>query len=167
MAGPRYLDQQLFAELASRAGYAPRGRQHHSFHRMEEPATAWRWTSNEPHPAAPAPGCRQGRALIVLKRAVSACWSSTPDGELLDKRRLSAAGVPGVDLPPGVFHALWWCWAGQHPVPNARPGVPPARRRRVRQLSASEEQRRCAGLPGLDAPSSPERFASAAGRQPC
>lgn len=37
MAGPRYLDQQLFAELASGAGNAPRGRQHHNFHRMEEP----------------------------------------------------------------------------------------------------------------------------------
>ncbi|MCB2795270.1 WbuC family cupin fold metalloprotein, partial [Listeria monocytogenes] len=45
-------------------------------------------------------------ALIVLKGRLGLLVFAE-DGELLDKRELSAAGdCPGVDLPPGVFHAL-------------------------------------------------------------
>ena len=37
MAGPRFLDQALFAGLAGQAAANPRRRQHHNLHAMEEP----------------------------------------------------------------------------------------------------------------------------------
>lgn len=108
MAGPRYLDQQLFAELASGAGNAPRGRQHHNFHRMEEPChrMAVGLQPNTYIPPHRHLDAGKAEALIVLKGRLGLLVFAE-DGELLDKRELSAAGdCPGVDLPPGVFHAL-------------------------------------------------------------
>lgn len=108
MAGPRYLDQQLFAELASGAGNAPRGRQHHNFHRMEEPChrMAVGLQPNTYIPPHRHLDAGKAEALIVLKGRLGLLVFAE-DGELLDKRELSAAGdCPGVDLPPGVFLSL-------------------------------------------------------------
>ncbi|KXC36764.1 cupin [Pseudomonas aeruginosa] len=108
MTGPRYLDQQLFVELASGAGNAPRGRQHHNFHRMEEPChrMAVGLQPNTYIPPHRHLDAGKAEALIVLKGRLGLLVFAE-DGELLDKRELSAAGdCPGVDLPPGVFHAL-------------------------------------------------------------
>lgn len=160
MAGPRYLDQQLFAELASGAGNAPRGRQHHNFHRMEEPChrMAVGLQPNTYIPPHRHLDAGKAEALIVLKGRLGLLVFAE-DGELLDKRELSAAGdCPGVDLPPGVFHAL----AVLEPTAscsNARPGLTARSAKAsspVGRLPKAAPMRRPTGT-GC-APSSPERF---------
>ncbi|MGG2002144.1 WbuC family cupin fold metalloprotein [Pseudomonas aeruginosa] len=124
MAGPRYLDQQLFAELASGAGNAPRGRQHHNFHRMEEPChrMAVGLQPNTYIPPHRHLDAGKAEALIVLK-AVSACWSSrgrgTPRQARVERRwglprcRPAARGVPcpGGAEPDSI---LFECKAGPY-----------------------------------------------------
>ena len=85
-----------------------RGRQHHNFHRMEEPChrMAVGLQPNTYIPPHRHLDAGKAEALIVLKGRLGLLVFAE-DGELLDKRELSAAGdCPGVDLPPGVFHAL-------------------------------------------------------------
>jgi len=104
----RFLDQSLFAELAEKAATSPRGRHHHNFHRMEEPCHRLA-VGMQPGTYIP-PHCHlsadKAETLLVLKgRLGLLVFNET--GEVLAKRVMQAGGeCPGVDLPPGVFHAL-------------------------------------------------------------
>ena len=108
MAGPRFLDQTLFGTLAEQAAASPRQRQHHNFHQMEEPCHRMAVglqpdTYIPPHRHLAAD---KAEALLVLKGRLGLLIFND-SGEVLDKRVLEAGGACiGVDLPPGVFHAL-------------------------------------------------------------
>ncbi|WP_298183080.1 WbuC family cupin fold metalloprotein [uncultured Pseudomonas sp.] len=108
MSGPRFLDQALFGNLAEQAAANPRQRQHHNFHQMEEPCHRMAVglqpdTYIPPHRHLAAD---KAEALLVLKGRLG-LLIFTDSGEVLDKRVLEAGGdCVGVDLPPGVFHAL-------------------------------------------------------------
>ena len=108
MSGPRFLDQTLFGELAKQAAASPRQRQHHNFHQMEEPCHRMAVglqpdTYIPPHRHLSAD---KAEALLVLKGRLSLLIFND-SGEVLDKRVLEVGGAcVGVDLPPGVFHAL-------------------------------------------------------------
>ncbi|HBX54216.1 WbuC family cupin fold metalloprotein [Pseudomonas sp. UBA2684] len=108
MSGPRFLDQHLFATLAEQAAASPRQRQHHNFHQMHEPCHRLAVglqvdTYIPPHRHLSAD---KAEALLVLKGRLGLLVFSD-NGELLDTRVLAAGGeCVGVDLPPGVFHAL-------------------------------------------------------------
>lgn len=108
MSTPRFLDQQLFGDLAGQAAASPRLRQHHNFHQMDEPCHRMAvglqpGTYIPPHRHLSAD---KAEALLVLKGRLGLLIFNEL-GEVLDKRVLAAAGdCVGVDLPPGVFHAL-------------------------------------------------------------
>ncbi|MDD2161749.1 WbuC family cupin fold metalloprotein [Pseudomonas sp. MIL19] len=108
MSGPRFLDQTLFGDLAEQAAASPRQRQHHNFHQMEEPCHRMAVglqpdTYIPPHRHLSAD---KAEALLVLKGRLGVLIFND-SGEVLDKRVLEACGeCVGVDLPPGVFHAL-------------------------------------------------------------
>lgn len=108
MSGPRFLDQTLFGALVEQAAANPRQRQHHNFHQMEEPCHRMAIglqpdTYIPPHRHLSAD---KAEALLVLKGRLGLLIFNDA-GEVLDKRVLQAAGeCVGVDLPPGVFHAL-------------------------------------------------------------
>lgn len=108
MAGPRFLDQALFAGLAGQAAANPRRRQHHNLHAMEEPCH--RLLNALQPDTYVQPHCHRSpdkaESIIVLRgRLGLLIFSET--GELLATRELSPEGdCPGVDLPPGTFHAL-------------------------------------------------------------
>lgn len=108
MDAPRFLDHALFTELAGKAAASPRQRQHHSFHQMEEPCHRMAVglqpdTYIPPHRHLSAD---KAEALLVLQGRLGLLIFSD-SGELLDTRVLEAGGdCVGVDLPPGVFHAL-------------------------------------------------------------
>ena len=103
-----FLDQTLFADMAQKAAQSPRGRQHHNFHQMEEPCHRMAVglqpsTYIPPHRHLSAD---KAEALLVLKGRLGVLIFNEA-GEVLDKRVLEAGGTcVGVDLPPGVFHAL-------------------------------------------------------------
>lgn len=108
MSGPRFLDQSLFVDLAEKAAKNPRGRQHHSFHQMEEschrlvvgmqPGT---YIPPHRHLSADKAEC-----LLVLKGALGLLVFDE-NGCVLSKRLMQAGGdCLGVDLPSGVFHGL-------------------------------------------------------------
>ena len=108
MSAPRFLDQRLFGELAAQAAASPRQRQHHNFHQMDEPCHRMAVglqpdTYIPPHRHLSAD---KAEALLVLKgRLGLLIFNET--GEVLERRVLQAGGdCLGVDLPPGVFHAL-------------------------------------------------------------
>lgn len=169
MAGPRYLDQQLFAELASGAGNAPRGRQHHNFHRMEEPChrMAVGLQPNTYIPPHRHLDAGKAEALIVLKGRLGLLVFAE-DGELLDKRELAPLGTAPVSTCRPGCSMPWWCWSRTASCSNARPGLTARSAKAsspVGRLPKAAPMRRPTGT-GC-APSSPERFASAAGRQPC
>lgn len=108
MSAPRFLDQALFAELAQQAAASPRQRQHHNFHAMSEPCHRLAVglqpdTYIPPHRHLSAD---KAEALLVLKGRLGLLIFNE-SGEVVDKRVLEAGGAcVGVDLPPGVFHAL-------------------------------------------------------------
>ncbi|HSX87231.1 MAG TPA: WbuC family cupin fold metalloprotein [Pseudomonas sp.] len=108
MNAPRFLDQQLFGELAAQAAASPRQRQHHNFHQMEEPCHRMAVglqpdTYIPPHRHLAAD---KAEALLVLKGRLGLLIFNEA-GEVLERRVLQAGGdCIGVDLPPGVFHAL-------------------------------------------------------------
>nr|WP_298166386.1 WbuC family cupin fold metalloprotein [uncultured Pseudomonas sp.] len=108
MSAPRFLDQHLFGELAAQAAASPRQRQHHNFHQMDEPCHRMAVglqpdTYIPPHRHLSAD---KAEALLVLKGRLGLLIFNEA-GEVLDKRVLQAGGdCIGVDLPPGVFHAL-------------------------------------------------------------
>lgn len=108
MSGPRYLDQALFAELAKQAQTNPRGRQHHNFHAMEEPCHRLA-VGLQPHTYI-APhrhlSADKAESLLVLKGRLGLLIFDE-HGAVRERRVLVAGGdCVGVDLPPGVFHAL-------------------------------------------------------------
>jgi len=105
---PRFLDQALFAELAEKAAANPRQRQHHNFHQMEEPCHRLAVGLQPDTYIAPHRHLSADKAetLLVLKGRLGLLIFSE-QGELLEQRVLQAGGdAVGVDLPPGVFHAL-------------------------------------------------------------
>lgn len=108
MSGPRFLDQTLFGALVEQAAANPRQRQHHNFHQMEEPCHRMAIglqpdTYIPPHRHLSAD---KAEALLVLKGRLGVLIFNDV-GEVLDKRVLQAGGeCVGVDLSPGVFHAL-------------------------------------------------------------
>ena len=108
MSGLRFLDQTLFGALVEQAAANPRQRQHHNFHQMEEPCHRMAIglqpdTYIPPHRHLSAD---KAEALLVLKGRLGVLIFNDV-GEVLDKRVLQAGGeCVGVDLPPGVFHAL-------------------------------------------------------------
>lgn len=108
MSGPRFLDQSLFGNLAEQAAANPRQRQHHNFHQMEEPCHRMA-VGLQPDTYIPPHrhlSTDKAEALLVLKGRLG-LLIFTDSGEVLDKRVLEAGGdCVGVDLPPGVFHAL-------------------------------------------------------------
>jgi cupin fold WbuC family metalloprotein len=108
MSGPRFLDQTLFSDLAEQAAASPRQRQHHNFHQMEEPCHRMAVGLQPDTYIAPHRhlSTDKAEALLVLKGRLGLLIFSE-EGVLLDKRVLAAGGdCVGVDLPPGVFHAL-------------------------------------------------------------
>ncbi|CAD5107851.1 WbuC family cupin fold metalloprotein [Zestomonas carbonaria] len=108
MSAPRFLDQALFATLADQARSNPRGRQHHNFHAMEEPCHRLA-VGLQPHTyIAPHRHLSEDKAesLLVLKGRLG-LLTFDEQGNLTGTRELAAGGeCVGVDLPPGVFHAL-------------------------------------------------------------
>ena len=104
----RFLDQSLFAELAEKAAASPRGRHHHNFHQMEEPCHRLAvgmqpGTYVPPHRHLSAD---KAETLLVLRGSLGLLVFSET-GEVVAQRVMQAGGeCPGVDLPPGVFHAL-------------------------------------------------------------
>ena len=64
----------------------------------------------------------KAEALIVLKGRLGLLVFAE-DGELLDKRELSAAGdCPVSTCRPGCSMP-WWCWSRTASCSNARPGL--------------------------------------------
>ncbi|MQA55064.1 WbuC family cupin fold metalloprotein [Pseudomonas piscis] len=108
MAGPSFLDQALFSDLAEKAAANPRGRQHHNFHAMEEPCHRLAVglqpsTYIPPHRHLSAD---KAETLLVLKGRLGLLVFDEA-GQLQDKRELQAGGdCVGVDIPAGVFHGL-------------------------------------------------------------
>ncbi|MDH4869372.1 WbuC family cupin fold metalloprotein [Pseudomonas sp. BN515] len=108
MSSPRFLDQALFAELAEKSAASPRKRQHHNFHAMEEPCHRMAvglqpGTYIPPHRHLSAD---KAESLLVIKGRLGLLIFDE-DGKVIDQRELVAGGdCVGVDVPPGVFHAL-------------------------------------------------------------
>ncbi|MBX9712162.1 MAG: WbuC family cupin fold metalloprotein [Pseudomonadaceae bacterium] len=108
MAEPRFLDQALFAQLSAQASASPRLRQHHNFHQMDESCHRMAvglqpGTYIPPHRHLAAD---KAETLLVLKGRLGLLIFSD-SGEVLAQRLLVAGSdCVGVDLPPGVFHAL-------------------------------------------------------------
>jgi len=108
MRQPAFLDQALFAGLATQAASNPRGRQHHNLHDMAE---ACHRMAVGLQPATYIPPHRhlsddKAEALIVLKGRLGLLIFDE-QGAVLDKRVLQAGGeCLGVDLAPGTYHGL-------------------------------------------------------------
>lgn len=108
MAGARFLDQALFAELTQAAGVSPRQRQHHNLHEMSEPCHRLAVglqpdTYIPPHRHLCAD---KAETLLVLQGRIGLLLFAE-DGTLEQTRLLEAGGdCLGVDLAPGQFHAL-------------------------------------------------------------
>ena len=108
MAEPRFLDQALFAQLSAQAAASPRLRQHHNFHQMDEPCHRLAvglqpGTYIPPHRHLAAD---KAETLLVLKGRLGLLIFSD-SGEVVAQRLLAVGSdCVGVDLPPGVFHAL-------------------------------------------------------------
>jgi cupin fold WbuC family metalloprotein len=108
MTTPSFLDQTLFAELAEKAAVNPRGRQHHTFHQMEEPCHRMAVglqpsTYIPPHRHLSAD---KAETLLVLRGRLGVLIFDDV-GQVTAKRVLQAGGdCLGVDLPAGIYHGL-------------------------------------------------------------
>jgi cupin fold WbuC family metalloprotein len=105
---PRFLDRRLFEQLSEQAAQSPRLRQHHNLHEMSEPCHRLAvglqpGTYIAPHRHLSAD---KAESLLVLQGRLGLLLFDG-DGNLVQTRELSAGGdCVGVDVPPGVFHAL-------------------------------------------------------------
>jgi cupin fold WbuC family metalloprotein len=108
MPTARFLDQTLFAQLTAEAAANPRQRQHHNLHAMSEPCHRMVVGLQPGSYIPPHRHLAEDKAETLL--ALQGCFGLlifTETGEVTDKRLLQAGGeCAGVDLPPGVFHAL-------------------------------------------------------------
>ena len=108
MVSPRFLDISLFDDLAEKAAGNPRGRQHHNLHQMQESCHRM-VVGLQPSTYVPPHrhlSSEKAETLLVLRGALGVLIFDE-GGQVLDKRVLQAGGDSlGVDLPPGVFHAL-------------------------------------------------------------
>lgn len=108
MDGPRFLDKSLFDDLAEKAAGNPRGRQHHNLHQMQESCHRM-VVGLQPSTYVPPHrhlSSEKAETLLVLRGALGVLIFDE-GGQVLDKRVLRAGGDNlGVDLPPGVFHAV-------------------------------------------------------------
>ncbi|WP_339904656.1 WbuC family cupin fold metalloprotein [Pseudomonas guineae] len=108
MSAPRFLDQALFGELAEQAAVSPRQRQHYNFHQMDEACHRMAvglqpGTYIAPHRHL---SVDKAEALLALKGRLGLLIFND-NGDVLNRCLLEAGGdCVGVDLPPGVFHAL-------------------------------------------------------------
>ncbi|MEH6484198.1 MULTISPECIES: WbuC family cupin fold metalloprotein [Pseudomonas] len=108
MSTPAFIDQALFAQLAANAAKSPRQRQHHNFHEMSDPCHRLAVGLQPDTYIAPHRHLSADKAetLLVLKGRLGLLLFNT-DGVLQGTRVLAANGdCVGVDIPPGVFHAL-------------------------------------------------------------
>ena len=108
MSGARFLDQALFAQLTAEATANPRLRQHHNLHAMSEPCHRMVVGLQPGSYIPPHRHLAEDKAETLL--ALQGCFGVlifSDAGEVLERRVLQAGGAcAGVDLPPGVFHAL-------------------------------------------------------------
>jgi cupin fold WbuC family metalloprotein len=108
MPVPRFLDQALFAELAAQASATPRLRQHHNLHQMTDACHRMVVGLQPGSYIPPHRHLADDKAETLL--ALQGCFGVlifTDTGEVVEQRILQAGGeCAGVDLPPGVFHAL-------------------------------------------------------------
>ena len=108
MTTPRFLDQSLFTGLAAKAAVNLRGRQHHSFHQMEE-ACHRMVVGLQPGTYVPPHrhlGENKAETLLVLKGRLGVVIFDE-SGTVLTTRIVQAGGdCVGVDLPGGVFHSI-------------------------------------------------------------
>ena len=108
MPTARFLDQTLFAQLAAEALASPRQRQHHNLHAMSEPCHRMVVGLQPGSYIPPHRHLAEDKAETLL--ALQGCFGVlifSQTGEVLERRLLQAGGeCAGVDLPPGVFHAL-------------------------------------------------------------
>jgi cupin fold WbuC family metalloprotein len=108
MPVPRFLDQALFAELAAQAAATPRLRQHHNLHQMTDACHRMVVGLQPGSYIPPHRHLADDKAETLL--ALQGCFGVlifTDTGEVVEQRILQAGGeCAGVDLPPGVFHAL-------------------------------------------------------------
>lgn len=108
MSQPRYLDHTLFAGLAQQAADNPRGRQHHSFHRMDEPCHRMA-VGLQPSTYIPPHRHLSGdkAEMLIVLRGRLGLLIFDEQGTVIDKRVLEAGGdCLGVDLAPGIYHGL-------------------------------------------------------------
>jgi cupin fold WbuC family metalloprotein len=104
----RFLDRALFAQLTAEAASHPRQRQHHNLHQIPEPCHRMvvglqpgSYIPPHRHLAAD-----KAETLLALQGRFGLLIFNL-DGQLQSQRVLQAGGeCAGVDLPPGVFHAL-------------------------------------------------------------
>ncbi|WDY57275.1 WbuC family cupin fold metalloprotein [Pseudomonas sp. PSKL.D1] len=108
MRQPAFIDQSLFAELASKAAELPRQRHHHTFHEMDEPCHRVAVGLQPSTYIAPHRHLSLDKAetLLVLKGRLGVLFFDEY-GVVTDTRVLQAGGdCLGVDLPPGHYHSL-------------------------------------------------------------
>ncbi|AGZ37047.1 cupin fold metalloprotein, WbuC family [Pseudomonas sp. SWI6] len=108
MRRPEFIDQTLFARLASTAAEVPRQRHHHTFHEMDEPCHRVAVGLQPSTYIAPHRHLSADKAetLLVLKGRLGLLIFNE-DGQVCDKRVLQAGGdCLGVDLVPGLYHGL-------------------------------------------------------------
>jgi cupin fold WbuC family metalloprotein len=108
LAAPRLLDAALFGRLAEQAAASPRRRQHHNLHEMAEPCHRMAVGLQPGSYVAPHRHLSADKAesLLVLRgRLGLLCFDD--QGAVTGRHELHAGGeCVGVDLPPGLFHAL-------------------------------------------------------------
>ncbi|HGA2316623.1 TPA: WbuC family cupin fold metalloprotein [Pseudomonas putida] len=108
MSQPAFIDQALLTGLAQKAADAPRLRHHHNFHQMEDPCHRLAIGLQPSTYIAPHRHLSDDKAetLLVLKGRLGLLLFDE-QGRLTSTRILEAGGeCMGVDLPPGVYHAL-------------------------------------------------------------
>ncbi|WP_028239680.1 WbuC family cupin fold metalloprotein [Stutzerimonas azotifigens] len=108
MSSPRYFDRSLFQALAAAADNCPRQRHHHLLHRPDEPCQRLLMGLQPSTYVAPHRHLDDDKAecLIVLGGRLGLLIFDEQGG-VREQRLLEAGGdCLGVDIPPGLYHAL-------------------------------------------------------------